>query len=99
VRLKFAPRARLSPYLVAGGGYALYEQSFQQIGGQLNPAPRFTHRGVFDFGGGLDVRVWRFFSLRSEIRDFYSGSPSFNVPVPGGQHNVVAGGGFTLRFR
>ncbi len=99
VRLKFAPRAKLSPYLVAGGGYALYEQSFQQINGQPNPASRFAHRCVFDFGGGLDVRVWRFFSVRSEIRDFYSGSPSFNAPAAGGQHNVVASGGFALRFR
>ena len=99
LRLKFAPRAKLSPYLVVGGGYALYEQSFQQISGQPNPAPRFTHRGVFDFGGGVDVKVWRFFSLRSEIRDFYSGSPGFNALVAGGQHNVVAGGGFALRFR
>ncbi len=99
VRLKFTPRSKLSPYLVAGGGYALYEQSFQQIDGRSNAAPRFTHRGVFDFGGGLDVKVWRFVSLRSEIRDFYSGSPSFNTPTSGGQHNVVAGGGFALRFR
>ena len=99
VRLKFAPRSKLSPYLVAGGGYALYEQSFQQIDGRPNTASRFTHRGAFDFGGGLDVKVWRFVSLRSEIRDFYSGSPSFNTPTSGGQHNVVASGGFALRFR
>ena len=99
LRLKFAPRSKFSPYLVAGGGYALYEQSFQQIDGRPNLAPRFTHRGVFDFGGGVDVKVWRFFSVRSEIRDFYSGAPSFNAPAGGGQHNVVAGGGFALRFR
>lgn len=99
LRLKFVPRAKFSPYVAAGGGYALYEESFQQISGQPNPAARFTHRGVFDFGGGLDVRAWRFVSLRSEIRDFYSGSPSFNALARGGQHNVVAGGGFALRFR
>jgi hypothetical protein len=39
-------------------------------------------------------------ALRLEARDFYSGSPSFNVAgISGGQHNQVAGGGFVLRFR
>lgn len=99
LRLKLSPRSRVSPYLAAGGGYALYEQSLQQIDGRSNPAPRYTHRGVVDFGGGVDVQIWRFFGLRSEIRDFYSGSPNFNTPSAGGQHNLVAGGGFLLRFR
>ena len=31
-------------------------------------------------------------------RDFYTGSPSVNLTLSGGQHNVVAGGGFVLRF-
>lgn len=41
---------RLSPYVVAGGGYALYEQSYFRQDGASNPAPRFTHRGTFMFG-------------------------------------------------
>lgn len=100
VRVKFAPRASFSPYAVVGGGYGLYEQSYFQIDGQSNPAPRFTHRGVFAFGGGVDVKVWRFLGARWEVRDFYSGNPSFNAPAASsGQHNVVVGGGFTLHFR
>jgi hypothetical protein len=48
----------------------------------------------------VDVRVWRWIALRGEIRDFYAGSPSYNLPgLGGGQHNLVAGGGFVLRFR
>jgi hypothetical protein len=100
VRLKFFPAAAISPYLVAGGGYAVYEQSLTQLDGQPNGAPRTINRGVFDFGGGVDFKFWRFVGLRAEIRDFYSGSPAYNVSsIIGGQHNVVASGGLVLKFR
>jgi opacity protein-like surface antigen len=99
VRVRFAPGARVSPYVALGAGYALFEQSLERIDGAPNPAPRFTHRGALAFGGGLDVRVWRFLSARWEVRDFYSGNPSFNTPVAGsGLHNVVVGGGVVLRL-
>ena len=99
LRIKFLPNRPISPYVAAGGGYALYEQSLSTIGGLANSAPRFTHRGAFDFGGGVDARLWRFVSVRAEIRDFYTGNPSFNAALSNsGQHNVVAGGGFVLRF-
>jgi opacity protein-like surface antigen len=99
LRIKFAPNARISPYVAVGGGLAWYEQSREQVGGGPNSAPRNIYRGAFQFGGGVDVKVWRFLSLRAEVRDFYTGSPAYNVAeVRGGQHNVVAGGGFSLRF-
>ncbi|MDQ6666147.1 MAG: hypothetical protein M3Z23_17340 [Acidobacteriota bacterium] len=99
LRLKFFPRRAISPYAAVGGGYALYEQSRMTIGGAPNPAPRFTHRGALDFSGGVDAPLWRFVGLRAEVRDFYTGNPSFNEPViSSGQHNVVAGGGIVLRF-
>jgi hypothetical protein len=99
IRLKFAPAARVSPYAAVGGGYSLFEQSANRIDGRPNGAPRFLNRAALGFGGGLDVRVWRFIAARAEIRDFYSGNPAFNTPVAGsGLHNIVAGGGFVLRF-
>lgn len=100
IRVKFAPDAPIAPYFAVGGGYALYEQSHFQLNGLDNPAARFTHRGAFQFGGGVDVKFWRWIGLRAEVRDFYTGSPSFNLaPGPsGGQHNVVAGGGFVLKW-
>jgi hypothetical protein len=98
--LRFLPLSRVSPWLTVGGGYALYEQSLFQINNQPNPAPRFTHRAAFTFGGGADIILWRFVGLRAEIRDFYSGSPAYNTnAVSGGQHNLVIGGGFVLKFR
>ncbi len=99
LRIKFFPGKAISPFAAAGGGYALYEQSTATIDGRPNPASRFTHRGAFDFGGGIDAPLWRFVGLRAEVRDFYTGNPSFNQIVSGnGQHNVVAGGGLVLRF-
>ena len=99
IRVKFRPSSRISPYAVVGGGYADYEQSFTRIDGRPNQASRELARGVFDFGAGVDVRVWRFVALRGEARDFYTGAPNYNIAsISGGQHNVVATGGFVLRW-
>jgi len=99
VRVKFAPSAKVTPYAVVGGGYALYEQSHFTVSNMPNAAPRFTHRGTFLFGGGVDAPLWRWIGLRLEVRDFHSGNPRFNATgLSGGQHNVVAGGGIVLRF-
>lgn len=99
LRVKYLASKRFAPYATIGAGYALYEQSFFRIDGASNQASRFTHRGALQYGGGIDVPVWHWLAVRFEVRDFYTGNPSFNVPVSGGgQHNVVAGGGFVLNF-
>ena len=95
VRVKFNPGGRVQPYGAVGVGYALYEQSMQTIGGQPNPAPRHVHEAALGYGGGLDVPVNRWLAIRGEVRDFYSGG-SLTSGIR--QHNVVAGGGFVLRF-
>ena len=99
VRLKFFPRSTISPYAVIGGGYADYEQSTTLLNGQPNPASRELARGVFDFGAGVDVRVWRWIALRGEARDFYTGSPAYNLAtISSGQHNVSISSGFVVRW-
>jgi opacity protein-like surface antigen len=99
VRLKFFPTSRISPYAVVGGGYGDYEQSTTLRDGQPNPASRQLARGVFDFGAGVDVHVWRWVALRGEARDFYTGAPAYNLAsISGGQHNVAISGGFVLRW-
>lgn len=99
LRLKLIPGFFISPYAAAGGGYALYEQSFFRLDGAGNDAPRFLHRGAVDFGGGVDVALFRWLGARFEVRDFYTGSPGFNLArLRGGQHNIVAGGGFVLSW-
>lgn len=100
IRVKFGPGRAIAPYVVAGGGYAAFEQSVTQLNGQPNAAPRTVNRGVFDYGGGVDVKFWRFIGLRGEVRDFYSGSPAFNLPaLRGGQHNPVASIGFVIKIQ
>ena len=98
LRLKVLPTARLSPWVALGGGYALYEQSAKLSNGQ-NSTSKFLSRGVFDFGGGLDYRLFRLFGLRGEVRDFVSGNPNLNVALSSStQHNIVASGGISVRF-
>ncbi len=99
LRLKLFPRKPVAPYFAVGAGYAAFEQSTATPAARPNTASRELSHGAFDFGGGVDVRFWRFIGLRAEVRDFYSGSPAYNsAAFSGGQHNLVAGGGFVLRF-
>jgi hypothetical protein len=98
VRVKFFPEARLSPWGALGGGYALYQESVNLSNSQPT-SNRFLNRGVFDFGGGLDFRVFRFIGFRAEVRDFYSGNPNVNVHLDSStQHNVVTSGGVVFHF-
>jgi hypothetical protein len=99
IRVKLFPASKFSPYAVVGGGYADYEQSTTRIDGRPNPVSREIARGVFDFGAGVDVRVWRFIALRAEARDYFTGSPIYNIStISGGQHNIAATGGVVLRW-
>jgi hypothetical protein len=98
LRLKFFPHSRLSPWGAIGGGYALYQQS-AKLSNSQNETDKFLNRGAFDYGGGLDFRLFRFIGLRVEVRDFLSGNPDLNVALNSStQHNVVASGGLILRF-
>ena len=98
VRVKFFPEARLSPWGALGGGYALYEQSTNLSNGQPT-SNRFVNRGVFDFGGGLDFRLFRFIGFRAEVRDFYAGNPNVNVGFNAStQHSMVSSGGIVFHF-
>jgi opacity protein-like surface antigen len=99
IRLKFRPKARISPYVATGGGLAWFQQSIKRLDGAPNGAPRNSVTGAYNFGGGADVRVWRKVSLRGEVRDFLSGNPAFNAPVQGSvQHNVLVAGGISFSF-
>lgn len=98
-RLKFGPGRRIQPYVAGGAGYGLFEHSTERLDGAASQAPRRVGRGAFNFGGGVDVPVWRWVALRGEFRDFVSGSPNFNAPVRGSlQHNAMFAGGFSLKF-
>ncbi|SRR6266404_4938102 len=99
LKFKFLPGSRLSPYAAVGGGYGRFAESDFRVDDQPNTGRRGTSSGVFDYGGGIDVRIVRWLSLRGEVRDFFSDIPNFNVSVAGDrQHNVLSSGGIVLRF-
>jgi hypothetical protein len=96
VRVKFAPGFAVSPWLAAGGGLAHFSAN---SGLRLFSGADTTNTGVFDFGGGLDAKVAPFFSVRGEVRDFYSGGLGFNLATFNQrQHNIVATAGLVFRF-
>jgi hypothetical protein len=69
------------------------------LNGQPNPASRQVARGVFDFGAGLDLRIFKWVALRGEARDYFTGAPAYNLAgITGGQHNLQISGGFVLRW-
>ena len=68
-------------------------------GGGTNPGGSSTS-GVLQGGLGLDVRVWHRFSIRGQVRDFWSGTPDLPLAATGKtrQHNFFVGGGVVWRF-
>jgi len=102
LRVKLAPSQRVSPWLSAGGGYALFDESANRMDGTHNTT-RGTSGGALQFGGGVDIRtpikVLFPIGLRAEVRDLYTAKPNYNVSTGGGfQHNVVLSGGIVLHF-
>ncbi|MBI3649450.1 MAG: hypothetical protein HY231_00190 [Acidobacteria bacterium] len=99
LKVKLLPAASVSPYVFAGGGYARFAESDSRSDNQPNTGPKGTNRGAVDFGGGVDIKIIPFLSLRGEVRDFYSGTPRFNLPaLDNRQHNLLISGGFVVRF-
>ena len=94
LKVKLAPGFPVSPYFAAGVGFA----RFRTDATALTPSDSHT-TNVFDFGGGVDMKVFPYLSVRGEVRDFYSGSPGISALVDSGrQHNVVAQTGLVFRF-
>ncbi len=102
LRVEFAPRATLSPWVSVGGGYALFDESAKRMDGSHN-ITRGTSGGALQFGGGIDIRtpikVVLPIGLRLEARDFYTQKPDYNVNTGGSfQHNVALSGGLVVHF-
>ncbi len=99
IKLKLLPGSKYSPYGVVGVGYARFNESETSVNNEPNPGDRGTNRAAVHIGGGLDVRVFPFVSLRGEVRDYYSGKPEFNAELLGDrQHNFMVSAGIVFRF-
>jgi len=64
---------RISIYATAGGGAASFHDPYLIQGSVPVLLNNSTFHGVFEFGGGVDIRLWRRFSIRGEVRDFVTG--------------------------
>ncbi len=98
-RLNLFPDTAVSPWVSFGGGFGHFSQNNTLIYGGPNPGSSSTS-GVIQGGFGLDVRVLHHFSIRGEVRDFWSGTPDLPLADTGKtrQHNFFVGGGVVWHF-
>jgi hypothetical protein len=82
-----------------GAGFGHFSEDKTLIYGGANPGGSSTS-GVIQGGFGLDVRVWHRYSLRGEVRDFWSGTPDLPLADTGKtrQHNYFVGAGVVWHF-
>lgn len=92
VRLRLAPSFPISPYLSAGIGYARFNSTL------LSGATSANGSAAFDIGGGLDLKILPFISIRGEIRDFNSGGLGLETLAFGRQNNLFLTIGLAVRF-
>ena len=98
-RVNLFPTTAFSPWISVGGGFGRFGESSELEFGGTNPGNTGTTSGVFQSGGGLDVKIISSFKLRGEIRDFYSGVPQLNANTgKTRQHNIFVGGGVVFSF-
>ena len=99
-RLKAFPNTAVSPWVSFGGGFGHFSESSRlEFSGLANPGKTGTTTGVLQAGLGLDVKIYKHFSLRGEGREFWSGVPQLNVNTgKSHQYNLFAGGGVVWHF-
>jgi hypothetical protein len=92
IRVTLAPSFPISPYVSAGLGYGRFNRQFTD--------GTSSAQGTFaaDIGGGLDLKVLPFISLRAEVRDFNSGGLGLESLALGRQNNLFVTAGLALRF-
>jgi|SRR5262245_1112378 len=99
VRARIFASNAVSPWVSFGGGFAYFSKSDTLVFGGPNPGEVGTTTGVYQIGGGLDVRILRSLSLRGEARDYNSGVPQLNVDYgQSRQNNLFVGGGVVFHF-
>ena len=99
LRANLFPDNGISPWVSVGGGFGYFKESSTLEFGGPNPVKTGTTSGVFQIGGGLDVKLFRRFSVRGQVRDFFSGVPQLNVDTgKSRQHNFFVGGGIVWHF-
>ncbi len=98
-RFNLFPDTAVSPWVSIGGGFARFSENKNLLYYGTNPGSSSTS-GVLQAGFGLDVKVIGRFSIRGEVRDFWSGTPNLPLADTGKtrQHNYFVGGGVVWHF-
>jgi opacity protein-like surface antigen len=99
LRANLFPDNGISPWVSAGGGFGYFKENSTLESGGANPGKTGTTTGIFQFGAGLDVKLFSRVSVRGEVRDFFSGVPQLNVDIgKTRQHNFLVGAGVVYHF-
>ena len=98
-RLNLFPATAVSPWVSFGAGFGHFSENNTLLYGGPNPGSSST-TGVIQGGFGLDVKVLGRFSIRGQVRDFWSGTPNLPLADTGKsrQHNYFVGGGVVWHF-
>lgn len=98
VRLRFASSSSISPWVALGGGVVRFgPSSVSQVGG--TSAAASTWKGTGDAGAGLDFKAPVIpFTLRVQVREYFSGAPNLSIPSLSLHNNIFAGIGLVVRF-
>lgn len=98
-KIKLFPIGRYSPFATIGIGLARLNPSSTRLDNQPNSGASAETDGVFQIGGGLDVKLISRLSLRGQVRDFYTDIPPLNLnELRKRQHNALISAGVVLRF-
>jgi hypothetical protein len=91
LKLKLLPGSFISPYLAGGLGWGGFRSSNSNA---------TSNQFAGDIGGGADFNLLPILSLRGEVRDYYTSSPTLDVQsvFHGNVNNVVISGGVVFRF-
>lgn len=99
LRVNLFPKTYVSPWISVGGGLGHFTASPKLEFGGTNPGITSKNSGVGQFGAGIDAPIFKSFSLRGEVRDYYSTAPPLNVDLGvSRQHSLFVGGGLVYQF-
>ncbi len=98
-RVNLFPATAVSPWVSFGAGFGHFSEDKVLNYSGTNPGGSSTS-GAIQGGIGLDVRVWHRFSIRGQVRDFWSGTPDLPLANTGKsrQHNYLVGAGLVWHF-
>jgi len=95
IRVMAPVQSRISVFGVLGGGWGDFSVPTLTSDNPPDLKTSDANHFVTDLGGGIDIRLSRFFSLRVDVRDYVTGRNLAGVP---GRNHLVPSLGFAVHF-